>query len=207
MGTDLNWEQYRDQINELSKLEYNYEEKLYHDNKDKGGWYIDKYHASLAVEPKGPPTSDGPFEKVKKAIKLYQFPEPKLITAVFDPEGPLPGRNMLMFAKFLGLTFTFGVRITKVVDEIRKNDQGQDVQVWGYAYRTLRGHFEIGEIAFSVSKNYDTGEVVFDVDAYSKPEQIPNLFYRTGFRIFSRPLQKYFAKSSVKRLREIATEP
>lgn len=203
MAKNLNWEDYRDNISQISSLDYNYDEKMYHDSKDKSGWNIDKYHASIGVEPTGVPVPDGAFDRVKNAIRLYQFPDPKLITAVFDPNGPLPGRNMLMFAHFAGLTFNFGVRVTNTIDEI-KSDGKSRVQTWGYSYRTLRGHFEIGEITFKVSKNLDTGEIFFDIEAYSKPEKIPNLFYRTGFRIFSRPLQKYFAKSSIRRLKEIA---
>jgi hypothetical protein len=167
---------------------------------------LDRYRASLVVEPPGPPVPGGAYEAVQTAIRLYQFPDPRLISAVFDPEAALPGRNMLMFARFAGFTFNFGVRVTAVIDEVRKSEKGHDFKVWGYAYRTLKGHFEIGEIRFEVSKNLQTGEIFFEIDAYSRPDRIPNFFYRTGFRIFSRPLQKYFAKSSIARLQKIATQ-
>lgn len=204
MAEDLAWQRYQQQIQSLASLDFNYDEKVYHASKDKQGWYLDRYRASLAQEPPGPPLPEGPFESAKTAIRLYQFPDPRLISAVFDPQAALPGRNMLMFAKFAGFTFNFGVRVTAVIDEIRKSEKGDDFKVWGYAYRTLKGHFEIGEIRFEVSKNQRSGEVFFEIDAYSKPDRIPNFFYRTGFRIFSRPLQKYFAKSSIQRLQRIA---
>jgi hypothetical protein len=204
VAKDLSWQTYQQQIQSLSTLDFNYDEKVYHATKNKQGWHVDKYHATLAKEPAGEPLPDGAFQVAQTAIRLYQFPDPRLISAVFDPEAALPGRNMLMFAHFAGFTFNFGVRVTAVIDEVRTNETGERVKVWGYSYRTLKGHFEIGEIRFEVSKNLQSGEVAFDINAYSKPDRIPNIFYRTGFRIFSRPLQKYFASSSIKRLQAMA---
>ncbi len=198
------WRRYQEQISSLSKLDYNYDVKIYHESKDKQGWNIDRHHALLAVEPPGPPVADGAFDKVKDDMRLYRFPDPRLISAIFDPEGALEGRNMLMRAKFAGFTFIFGVRVTEVIDEIRKDESGNESKVWGYAYRTLKGHFEIGEIRFEVSKNLSNGAIEFSIDAYSKPDRIPNLFYRTGFKMFGRTLQRYFAHSSMKRLRNVA---
>ena len=207
MGRSVNtrdWETYKARLSALDALDYNYDEKVYHAAKDKSGWKIDHYHAQLATEAPGRSVPDGPFEHVKNAIQLYKFPDPNLIRAVFEPERELSGRNMLLIAKFAGLSFYFGVRVVAVIDEIRKNEDGDDAQVWGYAYRTLKGHFEIGEIRFEVSKNIRSGVVSFEISAYSKPDRIHNPFYRAGFRVFSRPLQKYFATSSIHRLQEIA---
>ncbi|MBC7457039.1 MAG: DUF1990 domain-containing protein [Bdellovibrionaceae bacterium] len=204
MANDINWQDYKDQIQKLSSLEYNYDDKMYHDSKDKIGWFVDHYEATLAVEPPGLPIKNGPFEVTQDAIKLYRFPNPKLIHAIFDPEQELSGRNMLMFARFAGFTFTFGVRVTAVNDEVRKNTQGDEIKFWGYSYRTLKGHFEIGEIRFEVNKNLKTGEIGFMIDAYSKPDHIPNIFYRVGFKLFGRILQKYFASSSIQRLQRIS---
>ena len=206
MADSVSWEPYRSEILRLAELDFNYDEKVYHSSNDKKGWNVDRYEAILAVEPAGPPLSKGPFEVAKQAIRLYKFPDPKLISAVFDPNRDLPGRDMLMLAHFAGFRFTFGVRVTSVIDEERSNSKGQKIKVWGYSYRTLTGHFEIGEIRFEVLKNLDTGEVGFEINAYSKPDRIPNFFYRTGFRIFGRPLQKYFAKSSIERLQKMAQQ-
>jgi len=199
------WETYKSRLSALDTLDYNYDEKIYHAAKDKSGWKIDHYQAQLALEAPGEPVPYGPFEKVKNAIQLYKFPDPNLIRAVFEPERELSGRNMLLIAKFAGLSFYFGVRVVAVIDEVRKTKDGEDLQVWGYAYRTLKGHFEIGEIRFEVSKNIKSGLVSLEIAAYSKPDLIQNPFYRAGFRVFSRPLQKYFASSSIHRLQEIAS--
>lgn len=198
------WQTYKLRLSELETLDYNYDEKIYHAAKDKSGWKIDHYQAQLESEVPGEPVPKGPFESVKNSIQLYKFPDPRLIRAVFDPGRELSGRNMLLVAKFAGFSFYFGVRVVAVVDEVRKNKDGEDLRVWGYAYRTLKGHFEIGEIRFEVTKNIESGLVSFEISAYSKPDRIQNPFYRAGFRVFSRPLQKYFASSSIHRLQEIA---
>ncbi|MBC7466220.1 MAG: DUF1990 domain-containing protein [Bdellovibrio sp.] len=204
MANSLNWDFYRPQIQNLAKLNFNYDEKVYQTSEDKKGWKIDRYQALLAIEPPGPPLINGAFKAVQNSLRLYQFPDPRLISAIFDPDRELYGRDMLMLAKFAGFTFTFGVRITAVIDEVRTDSSKQKIQVWGYSYRTLTGHFEIGEIRFEVFKNLKSGEVFFEINAYSKPDRIPNFFNRTGFRLFGRSLQKYFATSSIDRLQKLA---
>lgn len=202
MANDLSYDIYRGRVERLRELDYNYDEKVYHASKDKKGWRLDHYESSLVIEPPGEP---GPaFAAVKKAILLYQFADPRLIRAVFDADAELAGRNMLLLAKFAGFHFEFGVRVTQVLDMRHKNGAGHEEQIWGYAYRTLRGHFEIGEIRFEVVKNIATGEVSFKIDAYSRADRIPNFFYRVGFKLFGRTLQKHFAHSSIRRLRHVA---
>lgn len=200
------WEKYRSQLTALERLEFNYDAKVYQESADKLGWNVDKYHARLGHELPGPPVPNGPFDRVRDAVRLYQFPDPRLITALFDPEGSLAGRNMLLRARFLGFTFYFGVRVTAVIDEERTNEAGQRQRFWGYSYRTLKGHFEVGEIRFEVEKNLATGDVIFHVEAYSRPDRIPQPLFRLGFKIFGRTLQRYFARSSIARLQEIAAQ-
>ena len=204
MGKNLDWQTYQEQIKQLSTLDYNYDDKVYHQSTDKKDWFVDHYQAVLAQEPEGPPMPGGPFEKAKECLTLYQFPDPRLIQAVYDPQQQLVGRNMLMFAHFTFFTFTFGVRVTAVEDEMHKNNLGEAETVWGYSYRTLKGHFEVGQIQFQICKNHRSGEVRFKIEAYSRPDRIPNFFYRNGFKLFGRPLQKYFAKSSIRRLQHLA---
>ncbi|CAN5666681.1 DUF1990 domain-containing protein [soil metagenome] len=198
------WERYREQISSLSKLDFNYDVKTYHETKDKSGWNVDRHHALLTVEPAGEPVSNGAFESVCDCLRRYKFPDPKLISVAFDPSSDLRGRNILMHAHFAGFTFTFGVRVTGVIDEVRVNQAGHEARVWGYSYRTLKGHFEIGEITFEVSKDLVTGVIEFEINSYSRPDRIPNLFFRIGFILFGRMLQSHFAHSSMKRLREVA---
>ena len=76
-------------------------------------------------------------------------------------------------------------------------------RVWGYGYRTLEGHFERGQINFTVHKNLTTGTVQFRIHAVSQLSHIQNPFYWVGFRLFGRTLQRKFARESLRRMREL----
>lgn len=203
MGAHLNdWRRHADRIQSLAALEFNYDAAAYERTGEKLGWNIDQHRALLGREAPGAPGVI--FSRAQEAIRNYEFPDPSLITAIFAPEEKLEGRNMLMEAKFLGFTFYFGVRVTAVIDQTAPNEAGHPVASWGYAYRTLKGHFELGEIRFVVCKDLVTGEVEFQIDAYSRPDRIPNPFYRLGFHFFGRPLQRRFARTSIARMQRFA---
>lgn len=193
-----------EKLRDLAQLDYNYDARVFEASQDRLGWKIDAYHEVVGREQPGPPLPSGPFERLKSMIQAYRFPDPHLIHAVFDADSRLEGRNMLLIAHFMGFSFQFGVRIVKVFDEIYTNAKHHHEQVWGYSYRTLKGHFEVGEISFRLSKDYETGEIFFSINAYSKPDRIPQFYFRWGFKIFGRRLQRYFALSAFDRLREEA---
>lgn len=201
------WERYRDRIRDLESLEFNYDDSLKESFSEKFGWKIDCYRAEIASEPPGPPIPDGPFARARHVLANYAFPDPRLVEGWFQPEAALQGRNMLLRARFMGFTFHFGTRVNRVFDEIRHDPERGEYHVWGYSYRTLQGHFEMGEIKFEVCKYVRSGIVEFHINAYSKADRIPNPFYRAGFRIFGRSLQRYFASSSLKRMRTLIKTP
>ena len=79
---------------------------------------------------------------------------------------------MLLEARFLGLRFRFGVRVEGVVDETCEAD-GRMIRVWGWSYRTLQGHLEMGQMDYEVWKWLDSGEVEFRIHVVSRPARIP----------------------------------
>ena len=97
----------------------------------------------------------------------------------------------------------FGVRVSEVTDEAARATPGGPERVWGYGYRTLEGHFERGQIDFTIHKNLTTGAVQFRIHAVSQPGQIRNPFYWLGFKLFGRMLQRKFARESLRRMREL----
>ena len=109
---------------------------------------------------------------------------------------------MVLRGRFLLFTFWFGVKVSRVVDEIRDLPGGGQEAVWGYSYQTLEGHYEMGQIDFTIHKVLDTGRVTLHIHAVSRTGYIPNLIYRIGFRVFGRYLQRRFAYSSMRRLKE-----
>ena len=173
------------------------------------GWHLDRYDADLPPEPPGPPLPpDDPraaFSVAWGLVRDYEFPDPRLIVGIYSPDDPLPGRPMLLRARFLGFTFWFGVRIGREIAEVRDTDAGP-LHVRGMDYATLEGHFERGQIAFEVRKAEATGAVTFHIDAVSRTDRIRNPFYRLGFAIFGRRLQKRFARTAIERMQRFTAE-
>lgn len=163
------------------------------------GWHLDDYQQDLPAEEPGPPAARGSFAAARSVLRNYSFPPPDLITGIFVPDAPLPGRVMALRGRFLLFTFWFGVRVGGVLDEVRSLPDGAQEAVWGYNYRTLEGHFEQGQIEFTVHKQLQTGEVTFKIHAVSKTGHIANPFYRLGFWLFGRGLQRRFARESLRR--------
>jgi uncharacterized protein (UPF0548 family) len=200
------WKRYETQFERWGSTNLNFDINKTEQFTEKNGWRIDDYSIGLPGEPPGKPLPNGSFEAAKQIIRNYEFPDPSLITGIFVPERPLEERIMILRARFLFLTFYFGVRIGKVIDEERPTEKQGIVHIWGYSYRTLEGHFEMGEITFEVWKYQQTGEVRFRVHSYSKRSAIKNPFYRLGFAIFGRSLQLRFARTATERMQQLVLE-
>jgi hypothetical protein len=72
--------------------------------------------------------------------------------------------------------------------------------VWGWSYRTLQGHLEMGQIDYELWKWLDSGEVEFRIHVVSRAAQISNPVIRLGFRIFGRRQQVRFARRACERM-------
>ena len=72
-----------------------------------------------------------------------------------------------------------------------------------HGYRTLEGHFERGQIDFTIHKNITSGAVQFRIHAVSQAGQIRNPFYWLGFKLFGRTLQRRFARESLRRMQAL----
>jgi hypothetical protein len=203
------WRDYGDRLDALREVRYNVELGETHEHSEADGWHLDTHEADLVPEPPGPPL---PPEDARASwavacdlLRSYAFPDPKLITGIFSPDDPLPGRPMLLRARFIGFTFWFGVRVGREIDEVRDTSTGP-VHVYGYDYATLEGHFERGQITFEIRKEAATGHVRFHIDAFSKSDRIRNPFYRIGFKLFGRRLQLRFARSALERMQRFVKQ-
>jgi len=195
------WEQHRAQLEAYAEAEVNYDITRQSEYTTATGWRIDDYATELPPEAPGPPEPAGSFAAAQEVLRRYSFPPPDLITGIFHPEGPLENRIMLLRARFLFFNFWFGVRVSGVTDEAARDTPAGPERVWGYGYRTLKGHFERGQIDFTIHKNRRTGAVEFRMHAVSQLGQIRNPFYWLGFKLFGRMLQRRFARESLKRMR------
>ncbi|MDP1805847.1 MAG: DUF1990 family protein [Acidimicrobiales bacterium] len=163
------------------------------------GWLSDDYCQPLPSEGPGPPEPGGSWEVAKELMGNYEFADPSIVRAVYYPDRPLEERDMLLEVRFYGLRFRFGVRVGGVVDETREID-GRKVQVWGWNYRTLQGHLEMGQMDYEVWKWLDTGEVEFHTCRFSRRARAGNPIVRFGLRVFGRRQQEKFARHACERM-------
>jgi uncharacterized protein (UPF0548 family) len=164
------------------------------------GWQIDDYCQALPAERPGEPEPGGTWERARDLMRDYEFADPKIVRAVYAPDTPLEGRDMLLEVRLWGLLrFRFGVRVGGVVDQTR-SEQGREVRVWGWSYRTLQDHLEMGQMDYRLLKWTDTGEVQFRIHVVSRPAEIPNPIIRLGFRLLGRREQVRFARRACDRM-------
>jgi uncharacterized protein (UPF0548 family) len=168
------------------------------------GWHVDDYRQPLPSEPPGRPLPDGSWRAARRLIRDYAFADPSIIRAIYYPDRPLEQRDMLLEGRFLGLRFYFGCRVGGVNDELRTID-ARRVQVWGWNYRTLQGHLEMGQMDYEVWKWLDSGRVEFRIHVVSKPANIPDPVVRFGFRVFGRAMQRRFARHACRRMAQLTT--
>ena len=197
------WEQYRARFDTYANAQVNYDFSRQNEYTSATGWNLDDYETDLPAETPGPPEAAGSFAAAQDVLRRYAFPPPNLITGIFNPAGPLENRIMVLRAHFLVFNFYFGVRVGEVTDEAARATPTGPERVWGYGYRTLEGHFERGQIDFTIHKNITSGAVQFRIHAVSQSGQIRNPFYWVGFKLFGRALQRKFARESLRRMREL----
>ncbi|WP_030164207.1 DUF1990 family protein [Streptomyces sp. NRRL S-813] len=160
-------------------------------------WNIDFYSTALPGERPGPPEPGGPWEHACRLVRDYEFSPPEIVRALYDPAAPLLGRDMLLEARFHGMHFYCGVRVTDVVDETRDSTD----RVWGWAYETLEGHLERGKVTYEVVKRQETGEVLFVVSCHSQGAPTLDPITSLGWRLFGRRTQLQFYRRCAERLR------
>ncbi len=200
------WEQQRARLEAYADAKVNYDYEHQSEYTSATGWRLDDYVTDLPAEAPGPPAPAGAFAAAQDVLRRYAFPPPDLITGYFAPDQALEKRVMVLRAHFLVFNFYFGVRVSEVVDEAAQPGPDGPERVWGYGYRTLEGHFERGQINFSIHKNLATGAVQFRIHAVSQSGQIRNPFYWLGFKLFGRILQRRFAHQSLARMRSLVAE-
>lgn len=106
---------------------------------------------------------------------------------------------MLLEVRFWRLRFRFGVRVSGVIDELRRVE-GREMRVWGWSYATLQGHLETGQMDYEVRKLLASGAVEFRIHVVSRSSRIGNPIIRLGFRLFGRREQVRFAKRACERM-------
>lgn len=146
------------------------------------GWhhYFSESVIARRSEASGTSETDELFQRACTALASYQFSDPSIVFAHFDPAAPLLQRMMLLEIKVFGLHYLCPVLVTKIRD---------DAGVYGFRYDTLEGHIERGVEWFLLSKTPD-GEIRFRIEARWRPGDLPNWWTRVGFKLLSGRYQR-----------------
>jgi uncharacterized protein (UPF0548 family) len=167
------------------------------------GWKRDDRRQPLPSEPAGEPVPGGPWEIAAHLIRGYEFADPSIVRARYDPDAPLLGRDMLLELRALGLLSVYvGVRVCEVWDGHEDRD-GRRARIFGWAYRTLDGHVEQGQMGWQVWKWLDTGEVEFRARAVSRTAPISNPVIWLGFHLLRRYERRLYLGSTDRRMCEL----
>jgi hypothetical protein len=168
------------------------------------GWHTDDYSQPLPPEAPGPPVPGGSWKVAQGLMRGYEFADPSIVRAVYHADRPFEERDMLLELRFHGLRFHVGVRVSGVIDETRTVN-GRHVRAWGWSYRTLQGHLEMGQMDYELWKWLDSGEVEFRIHVVSRRARISNHLMRLGFRVFGRREQVRFAHRACERMARLTT--
>jgi uncharacterized protein (UPF0548 family) len=191
------------QLECLQQLEPNFEPAELSDVARRA-WHVDDYFHALPPEPPGEPVPDGSFETAKRLLRDYEFADPRRIRAYYWADAPLHGRDMLLEIRYLLFRVRVGVRISEVFDEVRDGAQTA-ARVWGWAYQTLEGHLERGQMDYELWKWLDTGEVQYRIHAVSEMAKIHNPILHLGFRLVGRREQVQFARRCAQRMERLVS--
>ncbi len=186
---------------ELRDKQLNFDPVALADAPAERGWTLTDLCQTLPREPAGMPIRDGSWQIAQRLMRGYEFADPSIVRAYYDPEVPLERRDMLLELRALGIAHVFvGVRVGEVYEATREI-AGRRAHIWGWNYGTLQGHVEMGQMDWEVWKWLDSGRVEFRVHAVSRPAPIPNPAVRLGFRLLRERERRAFLESTKQRMR------
>ena len=185
---------------ELPHRSLNFDPGVLADASPATGWSITDLRQPLPNEPPGNPTRGGSWQIARQLMSGYEFADPSIVRAYYDPEVPLEHRNMLLKLQAFGVAHLYvGVRVGEVYEQTREHG-GTRARVWGWNYRTLEGHVEIGQMDWEAWKWLDDGRVEFRVHAVSRSAPIHNPLIRLGFHLLRAHERSAFLESTTTRM-------
>ena len=137
---------------------------------------------------------DDRFTRARVALANYQFSDPAIVLAHFDPAEPLLRRCMLLEIQVFGLHYLCPAVVNRVRDEAR---------AFGFRYDTLEGHIERGVEWFLLTQD-DQGKIRFRIEARWQKGEFPNWWSRIGFMVVSGYYQRKWHRLAHNRLSLLA---
>ena len=136
------------------------------------------------------------FERAKKALAEWRHYEIGWVELFPHGASIEPGTVVAVLVRHLGL---WSLNACRVVYGVGDRQSGSS---FGFAYGTLTNHAELGEEIFEVILAPESGEVVYRIQAVSKPRAT---LARIGYP-FARYFQERFRRDSISALRRAVAE-
>jgi len=137
------------------------------------------------------------FTKAKAALGRWEQFRLGWVEA-WSPETPIQtGEVVAVIARNLGIWWLNACRIVYVVDE------EEPIQRYGFAYGTLPDHAETGEERFLVEWDRVSGEVWYDILAFSRPQ---HLLTWLGYPYVRRVQRQFGRESAAAMLKSVGDE-
>lgn len=199
----------RRMLAELPERPLNFDPAALREADPADGWRITDLRQPLPAEAAGPPVPDGSWQIARRLMRGYEFADPSIVRAYYDPNVALAQRNMVLELRALSvLRRLVGVRVGEVYERACQIED-RPVRIWGWNYHTLQGHVEEGQMDWQVYKWTDSGQVEFRVHSVSRAAPIANPIVAIGFRLLKGRERARFLTSTKQRMRrfvELALE-
>jgi uncharacterized protein (UPF0548 family) len=102
------------------------------------------------------------FDRAQEAIASWEMFDIGWVNLVHPMEPVIPGQNVAILARTLGLYSLSSSRVVYVIHE------GEPRPRYGFAYGTLTAHVEAGEERFTIERLEDDS-VWYEIYAFSRP--------------------------------------
>lgn len=123
------------------------------------------------------------FERAKKAVREWTMFDIPWVELCWSNATIEEGQTVAILIRHFGFYSLNAARIVYTLDEW---------DWFGFAYGTLADHGEAGEERFSVRLDHESGDVIYDLYAFSRPN---HFLAHLGYPL-TRMLQKRFAQDS-----------
>jgi len=144
------------------------------------GYAIDHHTGQLG-------TGQATFQAARDAINRWEMFNVDWV-GVHTADVPIsPGMDVAILARVLGVWYLNACRIVYLIGNTGPID------TYGFAYGTLRDHFEKGEERFTVAWDHADDSVRYEQFAFSRPN---HLLTQLNYPL-ARTVQKHFAKDAL----------
>lgn len=195
-------EQIQDRLRALRGLERNFSDPIDQMTPERG-WHQYFSEATVAQTSPGLPEENGLFERGRTAVANYEFSDPRILIAHFNPDVSLSERYILLEMRAVGILHFLGGAIVGAV----LSKQNAERTVFGFRYDTLEGHIERGVEWFTLTQVHETGEIHFRIEASWRPGQFPNWWSRIGFSLVGPHYQEKWHRRAHHLLAELVHTP